>query len=63
MAFRNEYTLDPAGARASAIIARQIAASQGVKAKIDDFVDRREWVTQEEIADQQLQAFEAAFPG
>lgn len=62
MAFKNEYTLDPAGARAAAIIARQIAAGQGVSAPLDRFIDRREWVTQEEIADQQLQTMEAAFP-
>lgn len=63
-AFKNEYTLDPAGARAAAGVAQIIAMANGVRnSKRDDFVERTIWTTADEIADQQLQAFEAMFPG
>lgn len=63
MAFKNEYTLDPAGARAAAGIAQTIAIANGIKdATRDEFVERTVWLTHEEIADNHLKAALAAWP-
>jgi hypothetical protein len=61
-AFKNEYTLDPAGARASAGIAQTIASAHGSRCTRDDFIERIQWVTPEEIADQHLKAALAMWP-
>lgn len=62
-AFKNEFTLDPAGSRSAANVARVIAvANGGADVSIDDFIERTEWVTQEELAERHLKLALAAWP-
>ena len=62
LAFKNEYTLDPAGARAAAGIAQTIAAANGSNSTRDEFVERTVWVTREEVDDRHLKAALAMWP-
>ena len=62
-AFKNEYTLDPAGARAAAGVAHIIALANGsTNATRDDFIERTIWTTQAEIDDRHLKAAMSMWP-
>ena len=63
LAFKNEFTLDPAGARASAGVSHIVALANGcTSSRRDDFIERTDWVTQEEIDERNLKAALAMWP-